>query len=217
MIMRVYYEEQLRKLETQMIVLGTMCEEAISEATKALVEGDFALAEKVMQQDVKVNQQEREIETLCLKLLLHQQPLAGDLRNISAALKMITDLERLGDQAADIAEIVSKAKLKLPEKFQHISKMGGLAMEMVKESLKAYVDRDLELARKVIDSDDAVDELFVRVKEELLEAIRLEHETGEMALDLFTITKYYERIGDHATNVAEWVEYALTGVHRGDF
>ena len=215
--MRVYYEEQLRKLEDQMIVLGKMCETAISEATKALVEGEFALAEQVMKQDVKVNQQEREIETLCLKLLLHQQPMAGDLRNISAALKMITDLERLGDQAADIAEIVCRAKLKLPERFRHISCMGSLAMEMVSDSLKAYVNRDLKLAEKVIESDDAVDEFFIQVKEELLEAIREDHETGEMALDLFTITKYYERIGDHATNVAEWVEYALTGVHRKDF
>lgn len=217
MIMRDYFEEQLRKLETQMITLGAMCQEAISEATKALAEGDFELAEQVMKQDVKVNQQEREIENLCLKLLLHQQPMAGDLRNISAALKMITDLERLGDQAADIAEIVAKAKLKLPENFQHISKMGSLAMDMVSDSLKAYVDRDLDLARKVIDSDDAVDELFVQIKEELVETIRENGETSEMALDLFTITKYYERIGDHATNVAEWVEYALTGVHRKDF
>lgn len=209
--MRDFYEEQLNKLHTQMIAMGSMCEKAIADATKALTDGDIELARQVIDGDTKINQQERDIEGLCLKLLLQQQPVAGDMRRISATLKMITDMERVGDQAADIAEIVLAMNHKLPDEFLHICKMGVAAMKMVTDSVDAYVDRNLSLAREVIASDDVVDDLFLKVRGEILEAIRQDHTIGEDILDLFMITKYYERIGDHATNIAEWVEYAMTG------
>ena len=165
-----------------------------------------------MEGDTRINQQEREIESMCMKLLLHQQPVAGDLRRVSAALKMVTDMERIGDQAADIAENVLQMNEKLPEKFLHICKMAAAAMKMVTDSVNAYVDRDLELARRVIQNDDKVDELFLKVRGEILDAIHEDKSRGEEILDLFMIIKYYERIGDHATNIAEWVEYSITGV-----
>lgn len=210
--MRDYYDEQLTKLHTQMMAMGGMCEKAISEATQALTEGNTELAREVMEGDTRINQQEREIESMCMKLLLHQQPVAGDLRRVSAALKMVTDMERIGDQAADIAENVLQMNEKLPEKFLHICKMAAAAMKMVTDSVNAYVDRDLELARRVIQNDDKVDELFLKVRGEILDAIREDKSRGEEILDLFMIIKYYERIGDHATNIAEWVEYSITGV-----
>lgn len=214
--MRDYYEEQLTKLHTQMIAMGSLCEEAIANATKALTDGDTALAQEIMGGDAKINQQERDIEALCLKLLLHQQPVAGDLRRVSGAMKMVTDMERIGDQAADIAEIVIDMNQKLPEKFLHICKMGVAAMKMVTDSVNAYVDQDLELARAVIRSDDEVDELFLKIRGEILDAIRDGSAQGEEVLDLFMITKYYERIGDHATNIAEWVEYSITGARSNE-
>lgn len=210
--MREYYDEQLTKLHTQMMAMGGMCEKAISEATRALAEGNTEMAREVMEGDTRINQQEREIESMCMKLLLHQQPVAGDLRRVSAALKMVTDMERIGDQAADIAENVLQMNEKLPEKFLHICKMAAAAMKMVTDSVNAYVDRDLDLARKVIRSDDVVDSLFLKVRGEILDAIREDKNSGEEILDLFMIIKYYERIGDHATNIAEWVEYSITGV-----
>ena len=209
--MRVYYEEQLTELHTQMIAMGSLCEKAISNATKALTDGDLDLAKKIMEGDALINQQERDIENMCLKLILHQQPVAGDLRRVSAAMKMVTDMERIGDQAADIADIVIDMNEKLPDGFLHICKMGVAAMKMVTDSVTAYVDSDLELARQVIWDDDTVDGLFLKVRGEILEAIREGKANGEEVLDLFMITKYYERIGDHATNIAEWVEYAITG------
>ena len=214
--MRDFYEEQLNRLHTQMIAMGSMCEKAIADATKALTDGDTELAKQIIDGDTKINQQERDIEGLCLKLLLQQQPVAGDMRRISATLKMITDMERVGDQAADIAEIVLAMNHKLPDEFLHICKMGMAAMKMVTDSVNAYVDRDLNLAREVIASDDEVDALFLKVRGEILEAIRQDHTIGEDILDLFMITKYYERIGDHATNIAEWVEYSITGTKSHD-
>ena len=210
--MRDYYDEQLTKLHTQMMAMGGMCEKAISEATQALTEGNTELAREVVEGDTRINQQEREIESMCMKLLLHQQPVAGDLRRVSAALKMVTDMERIGDQAADIAENVLQMNEKLPEKFLHICKMAAAAMKMVTDSVNAYVARDLELARRVIQNDDKVDELFLKVRGEILDAIHEDKSRGEEILDLFMIIKYYERIGDHATNIAEWVEYSITGV-----
>ena len=214
--MRDFYEEQLTRLHTQMIAMGSLCEKAIADATKALTDGDVALAKAVMEGDAKINQQERDIESMCIKLLLHQQPVAGDLRRVSAALKMVTDMERVGDQAADIAEIVVQMNEKLPDKFLHICKMGTVAMKMVTDSVNAYVDLKLDLARDVIHSDDEVDELFLKVRGEILEAIREDSSRGEELLDLFMITKYYERIGGHATNIADCVEYAITGGRSGD-
>ena len=209
--MRDFYEEQLTELHTRMIAMGASCEKAISNATKALTEGDTELAKKIMDGDAVINQQERDIEAMCLKLILHQQPVAGDLRRVSAAMKMVTDMERIGDQAADIADIVIDMNEKLPDQFLHICKMGMAAMKMVTDSVTAYVDGDLELARQVIRDDDVVDGLFLKVRGEILDAIRDGSSKGEEVLDLFMITKYYERIGDHATNIAEWVEYSITG------
>ncbi len=209
--MRDFYAEQLTRLHTQMIAMGSLCEKAISDATRALTDGNVELANEVMGGDSKINQQERDIEAMCIKLLLHQQPVAGDLRRVSAALKMVTDMERVGDHAADIAEIVVQMKEKLPDQFLHICKMATVAMKMVTDSVNAYVDMNLELAQKVIQRDDEVDELFLKVRREILDAICEDSSRGEELLDLFMITKYYERIGDHATNIAEWVEYAITG------
>ncbi len=199
-----------------MIAMGGLCEKAISDATRALTDGDVELAKQIMDGDARINQQERDIEAMCIKLLLRQQPVAGDLRRISAALKMVTDMERVGDHAADIAEIVMQMNEKLPDQFLHICKMGTVAMKMVTDSVNAYVDLNLELAREVIESDDEVDELFVKVRGEIQNAIQEDGSRGEELLDLFMITKYYERIGDHATNIAEWVEYAITGERSED-
>lgn len=209
--MRDYFNEQLQRLRTQMISMGCLCEKAISDATKALTEGDVELAQQVINGDERINQQERDIEELCIKLLLHQNPVAGDMRRISSILKMITDLERIGDQAADIAEIVKAMNHKLPDEFLHICKMGIAAMKMVTNSINAYIEQDLCLAREVIASDDEVDALFLTARSEILQAVRDNHAMGEDILDLFMITKYYERIGDHATNIAEWAEYAISG------
>lgn len=211
-MLRIQYGEQLKSLHAQMVNMGTLCEEAISNATKALTEGNLELASQVIEGDAVINQQEREIEALCLKLILHQQPVASDLRSISSILKLLTDLERIGDQAADIAEIVKDFELKLPEKYLHICKMGVAVIKMVTDSVNAYIEQDLELAKSVINYDDEVDRLFVGIRKEILDEISEggEH-NGEMLLDLFMITKYYERIGDHATNVAEWVCYSITG------
>lgn len=210
-VMRDFYEEQLNELHTQMIAMGGLCEKAISNATKALTDGDLQLAEEIMKKDAIINRQERDIESLCMKLILHQQPVAGDLRRVSAALKMVTDMERIGDQASDIADIVLDMNEKLPDKFLHVCKMGVAAMKMVTDSVNAYVDGDLELARQIIRDDDIVDNLFLKVRGEILESIRDGSSRGEEVLDLFMVTKYYERIGDHATNIAEWVEYSITG------
>ncbi len=210
--MRDIYQGQLKSLHEQMVHMATLCEEAISKATEALTEGNVALAQEVIGGDVIINQKEREIESLCMKLILHQQPVAGDLRRISAILKLLTDIERIGDQAADIAEIVKDFKLKLPEKYSHICKMGVAAIKMVTDSVDAYINEDLALAKSVIDYDDVVDRLFMEIRKEILEDIATaEGVDGEMLLDLFMITKYYEKIGDHATNVAEWVCYSITG------
>ena len=191
--------------------MGSLCEKAIADATKALTDGDVALAKEVMAGDAKINQQERDIEAMCIKLLLHQQPVAGDLRRVSAALKMVTDMERVGDQAADIAEIVVQMNEKLPDKFLHILQDGDGSHENGDGQRERLRGSELDLARDVIHSDDEVDELFLKVRGEILEAIREDSSRGEELLDLFMITKYYERIGDHATNIAEWVEYAITG------
>ena len=214
--MRDFYEEQLTKLHTQMIAMGSMCEKAISDATRALTEGDVELARQIIEGDSKINQQERDIEALCIKLLLRQQPVAGDMRLISATLKMITDLERVGDQAADIAELVVTMNHKLPERFLHICKMGVEAIQMVNNSIDAYVEQDLALARRVIENDDVVDNLFLKIRGEIVAEIHENREKGEEALDLLMIAKYYERIGDHATNIAEWVEFSIKGEKSND-
>ena len=209
--MRDKFQKELEELNEEIIEMGKMIVYDIQNAVKALVTQDINLAKEAIQYDSSIDRQERNIEHLCLKLLLEQQPVAGDLRRVSAALKMVTDMERIGDQAADIADIVIDMNEKLPDKFLHVCKMGVAAMKMVTDSVTAYVEEDLELARQVIRDDDIVDGLFLKVRGEFLDAIRDGSSKGEEVLDLFMITKYYERIGDHATNIAEWVEYSITG------
>jgi len=212
--MRNKFEEQLELLNVELIEMGSMCEQTISNAIKALINKDIELAKQVMEKDSEIDNKEREIESLCLKMLLQQQPVAKDLRQISSALKMITDMERIGDQAGDIAEIVTVANIS-SENFMDIAKMGEATMKMVTESIDAYVRRDLQLAKKVIDDDDIVDDYFDQIKTELIELISENVNNGEYAIDLLMIAKYFERIGDHATNIAEWVEFSITGEHKG--
>ena len=214
--MRDFYEEQLTELHTQMIAMGGLCEKAISNATKALTDGDLQLAEEIMKNDAIINRQERDIESLCMKLILHQQPVAGDLRRVSAALKMVTDMERIGDQAEDIAEIVGFLQGRSGEECAFVGHMARAAISMVTLSVDAYVRRDTALACEVIARDDVVDEDFRHVKAALIDWIAKRPEDGEYALDLLMIAKYLERIGDHATNIAEWVVFAVTGVHNGE-
>ncbi len=211
--MRSRFDEQLNTLNTEMIEMGAMCEEAIALASKALTTGDVSLAERVSALSADIDQKERDIESRCMKLLLQQQPVARDLRQISAALKMITDMERIGDQAEDIAEIITYLEGRTAEETVHIRDMAAETILMVTDSVDAYVKKDTELAKTVIDHDDKVDEYFDRIKGSLIKMIAENPENGEYALDLLMIAKYFERIGDHATNVAEWVEYAVTGVH----
>ena len=210
--MRNKFEEQLEKLHVEMIQMGALCEDAISAAAEALIHSDAALAAAAEEAEREIDQKERDIESLCLKLLLQQQPVARDLREISAALKMISDLERIGDQAADIAEMTSYVHL--PQgRSSHIADMARAVINMVTDSVDSFVKRDLQLARQVCAADDRVDELFIQVRRELVELIAADASYGEQGLDLLMVAKYLERIGDHATNVAEWVEYSITGVH----
>lgn len=212
--MRNKFDEQLGLLKTQLIQMGALCEEAIANATKALIDGDLALAKKAVEADAEIDQKEREIEGLCLKLLLQQQPVARDLRQISSALKMITDMERIGDQAGDISEITLLDNIKATAETKHIAEMAEATIKMVTDSIDAFVRQDPDLAKAVIDYDDVVDELFNEVKRDLIRLISEDAESGEFAIDLMLIAKYFERIGDHATNIAEWVEFSITGRHR---
>ena len=206
--MRSKFDEQLLQLNHEMIEMGALCEEVIALSSQALTEGDTALASKVAPLDSEIDHKEREIENLCLKLLLRQQPVARDLRQISAALKMITDMERIGDQAEDIAEIVAFLDGRQAENDALLKEMAKAVIQMVTESVDAYVKCDIMLAKKVIAADDVVDEQFARVKQSLIGKIAADPADGEYALDLLMIAKYYERIGDHATNIAEWVIYS---------
>ena len=213
--MRNRFDEQLEQLNNHLLEMGALIESSIENATQALIDQDVEAAKAAIAADQEVDQKEREIESLCLKLLLQQQPVAKDLRLISAALKMITDMERIGDQAADISGIVNYiAGEPYIKELVHLPQMGKYAIAMVRGSLDAYVKKDLDLARRIMGMDDAIDNLFDVVKNELIEHIRSDSSSGSQAIDLLMIAKYYERIGDHAQNIAEWVEYALTGTGR---
>lgn len=212
--MRTHFDKQLNKLNDELIEMGSMIEKAIEHTIKALVTQDIDLAKYVIDSDEQINRQERDIESLCLKLLLQQQPVARDLRQISAALKMITDMERIGDQASDIAEIILTAGESEAVNVKKIGDMASASARMVRDSVSAYVEKNLELARKVMEADDIVDELFENVKEEVMQMIVAGNNAGK-AIDLIMIAKYLERIGDHATNIAEWVEFSITGIHKG--
>ena len=212
--MRNRFDEQLFELNRELIEMGAMCEEAIASAAKALTNGDAALAANVKKNSSAIDQMEREIEARCMKLLLHQQPVARDLRLISAALKMITDMERIGDQAEDIAEIVVFLNGHTMEGMEMIADMARETTKMVTASVDAFVQKDIELAKKVIEQDDIVDDYFSKVKCAIISLIAENSADGEFALDLLMISKYFERIGDHATNIAEWVIYSVTGTHK---
>jgi phosphate transport system protein len=211
--MKNKFDEQLDHLKTQMIQMGALCEEAIASATKALINGDIELAKKVITTDEDIDHKEKEIESICLKLLLQYQPVARDLRQISSALKMITDMERIGDQAADISEIIMLANIKAANNTSHIADMAKATIKMVTDSIDAYVQQNLKLAKAVIDYDDVVDNLFNDVKADMIRLINEDTENGGFAIDLIMISKYFERIGDHATNIAEWVVFSITGKH----
>ena len=209
--MRNKFDEQLQRLHVELIQMGAVCEDAISAAAEALLKGDESLVPAALEAERDLDRREREVENLCLKLLLQQQPVARDLREISAALKMISDLERIGDQAADIAELVSYVRVPDGSGVLHIADMTRAVIGMVTDSVDSFVKRDLELARAVCAADDRVDELFDQVKQELIDMIASDAAWGQQGLDLLMGAKYLERIGDHATNVAEWVEFSITG------
>ena len=211
--MRSRFDEQLAILNRELIEMGALCEEAIALAAKALTDKDKTMAAKVAAMDAEIDQKERNIESMCLKLLLHQQPVARDLRQISAALKMITDMERIGDQAEDISEIVITLDGRYAENSALLKGMAESTIQMVTESVDAYVKRDTALAQQVIKMDDIVDDYFDQVKAELISKIAGEPADGEYALDLLMIAKYLERIGDHAVNIAEWVIFSVAGKH----
>ena len=211
--MRNTFNEQLERLHVELIQMGATCEDAISAAAEALLKHDQTLAATAVEAERELDRKEREVENLCLKLLLQQQPVARDLREISAALKMISDLERIGDQAADIAELTRFVQVPEGTGAPHIADMARAVIAMVTDSVDSFVKRDLDLARAVCKADDKVDALFQQVKEELIALISADAANGEQGLELMMVAKYLERIGDHATNVAEWVEYSITGVH----
>ena len=212
--MRNRFDEQLFALNREIIEMGALCEEAIASAAKALTIGDVELAANVKKNSSSIDQMERDIESRCMKLLLHQQPVARDLRLISAALKMITDMERIGDQAEDIADIVTSLNGHTMKGMEMIEDMARATIEMVTESVDAFVKKDVALAKQVIARDDVVDDYFSRVKHDIISLIAENSADGEFALDLLMISKYFERIGDHATNIAEWVIYSITGTHK---
>lgn len=210
--MRKSFDEQLALLNRRLTEMGALCEDAISASMMALAEEPQA-AERTKDIEREIDHAEREIEALCMKLLLQQQPVARDLRAISSALKMISDMERIGDQAFDIAEIMREIHGDDLMNATHLAQMAEAASRMVTSSVDSFVRRDLELARQVQTDDDTVDALFAAVKQDLVARIRQEPLRGSECLDLLMIAKYLERIGDHAVNVAEWVEYSITGAH----
>ena len=212
--MRSHFDAQLAKLNNEMIQMGALVEAAIAGVTEALLKQDVAEAERVIRLEQEIDDKEKDIEAHCLKLLVQQQPVARDLRQVSSALKMITDLERIGDQAADIAEIITMGNIDASKDTLHIGEMAEATIKMVTDSIDAYVHQDLELAQRVVDYDDVVDDLFNRVKHEVIELISQDPAEGEYAVDLLLIAKYLERIGDHATNTAEWVQFSVTGKHK---
>ena len=212
--MRDYYNKQLSELEKMMCDMGQMIETAIEDAMTALLEKDQEKAKEIIQNDEKVDHQQKKIEDLCMQLLLSQQPVATDLRQISSAIKMVTDMERIGDHAADISEITLQlTQSGYPHDLTEVKKMAKETTDMLKDSLDAYIEKNAQKAVKVIHQDDVVDDYFSRIKKEIIRQINESSEGGEQEADLLMIIKYLERIGDHATNIAEWVLFYITGEH----
>jgi phosphate transport system protein len=215
---RELFDEQLAELDTELLKMGALVERALTGSVRALETGDTSLATQIVESDDQINQKERDIETLCLNLLLRQQPVARDLRRISAVLKMITDIERIGDQAADICRIMLDMKRESDDpmrRVRHLIALGSAARSQVSAAIDAFVAHDHERAQQVIKDDDTVDSLFGVVKGELFSWMRVADEEQGIAIDFLLIAKYFERIGDHAQNIAEWVEYSITGIHKG--
>ena len=214
--MRNRFDMQLALLNKKLIEMGALCEKVISQSAQALMEGNVPLAKEVAPIDEEIDHMEKDIESICLKLLLQQQPVARDLRQISAALKMITDMERIGDQAEDIAEIIIFLNGRTGEEHEAFKEMAEATKKMVTGSVDAFVNQDITIAEDVIKHDDIVDDCFDKVKKSLIQLIAENPEDGEYAIDLLMIAKYFERIGDHAENIAEWVMFSITGKHEGD-
>ena len=211
--MRNRFDQQLEKLNVELVTMGALCEDALTYAIRALFDRESDMAERAEEAEKQIDQMEREIEAICMRLLLQQQPVARDLRVISSALKMIGDMERIGDQAADIAEIVKYLKEDEVPNLGNLREMSDFAAGMVTASINSFVRQDLDLARKVILDDDVVDGYFEKVKEALIGLIAGGDRDGAFLLDILMIAKYIERVGDHATNIAEWVVYSITGQH----
>ena len=211
--MRNRFDQQLEKLNVELVTMGALCEDALTYAIKALFDRESDMAERAEEAEKQIDQMEREIEAICMRLLLQQQPVARDLRVISSALKMIGDMERIGDQAADIAEIVKYLDEEEVPNLGNLREMSDFAAGMVTASINSFVRQDLDLARKVILDDDVVDGYFEKVKEALIGLIAEGDRDGAFLLDVLMVAKYIERIGDHATNIAEWVVYSITGQH----
>jgi len=213
---RSKFDEQLNLLHRELITMGTLCENAIAMSAKALEEGDMAIAREVFDYAAQVDQKERDIEGMCMRLLLQQQPVAKDLRVISSALKMVTDMERIGNNSGDIAEIVTMGYVSKIHDKLNIRDMALATIKMVTDSIDAFVKNDTALAKSVIAYDDVVDGHFNRIKAELIRSLSRSEAEGEYTLDLLMIAKYFERIGDHATNIAEWVLFSILGHHVGN-
>ena len=211
--MRNRFDQQLEKLNVELVTMGALCEDTLTYAIRALFDRESDMAERAEDAEKQIDQMERDIESICMRLLLQQQPVARDLRVISSALKMIGDMERIGDQAADIAEIVKYLDEEEVPNLGHLREMSDFAAGMVTASINSFVRQDLNLARKVILDDDVVDGYFEKVKEALIGIIAEGDRAGAFLLDILMIAKYIERIGDHATNIAEWVVYSITGEH----
>lgn len=209
--MRSKFDEQLELLHKEMIEMGALCENAIALAAKALSEGNIKIADTIPELSAEIDRKERDIETMCMKLLLQQQPVAKDLRTISSALKMVTDMERIGDNSGDIAEIVTMANISPSDNTEHIQDMARATIKMVTDSIDAFVKKDIEIANAVITYDDVVDGLFDEVKTDLIEKFGNPESNGEKVLDLLMIAKYFERMGDHAVEIAKWVLFSITG------
>ncbi len=214
--MRNRFDQQLVQLNVELIKMGSLCELVISNAFHGLIDNNPAMLKLVTDVDREIDEKEKEIERMCLKLLLQQQPVARDLRAISAALKMISDLERIGDQASDIAEIAAYIEGKRVQAYKPLKVMADAATKMVTEAIQSFVNKDLDLAHKVMKDDDFVDDAFDQMKEDIVSMIREGEANAHFTLDLLMIAKYLERIGDHAVNVAEWVEFSITGEHLSD-
>ena len=212
--MRTKFNDQLEALDNELTQMGFLVEKAITNAVEALRQNDQTRAAQAIAFDAEIDQKEKDIESLCLNLLLHQQPVATDLRKVSSALKMITDMERIGDMASDISEItMMDTNLLSVSNFDHICQMEKETIRMVNESIKAFVEKNIQLAQKVIQDDDIVDTLFQKVKSDLIELMRTDVAVCDAAADLLMVAKYFERIGDHATNIAEWVMFSINGSH----